>query len=157
MKNCIRYSLIMMLCTICNNSYSQTISLKPFVIVNDTITAMLDSVFSDGKGAYNNRKISIGVSKSDSITYVTVSIANKKGLYINKQSEYRPLGYVKYNQNTIFIGSSMNDYVLSSKDLPCLPIPLKAEIPTVDDVEEWHFIINRNQRKVYFVDHIAAW
>lgn len=157
MKNCIRYSLIIMLCTICNNSYSQIVSLKPFVIVNDTITAMLNRVFSDDKGAYNNRKISIGVSKNDSITYVTVSIANRKGLYINKQSGFRPLGYVKYSENTIFIEPSMNDYVLSSKELPCLTIPLKAEIPTVDDVEEWHFTINRNQMKAYFVDHIAAW
>ena len=80
------------------NCYCRSVSLQPYEIVNDTIIHLLDNyVFNDEKECHKEKKITLSISRKDTLIWIHISISIEKGVPLFcERMEEPPLGYVKY-------------------------------------------------------------
>lgn len=136
------------------NCYCRSVSLQPYEIVNDTIIYLLDNyVFNDEKECHKDRKITLSISRKDTLIWIHISISIEKGVPLFcERMEEAPLGYVQYKDMKIIVWSDLiQGFFAPRKDLqiyqmPCSP---QNELPVVDGVREWIFVIDQNENKIY--------
>lgn len=141
--------------------YCRSVSLNPYEIVNDTIIQLLDNyVFINEKDYYKKRKITLSISKKDSLVWIYTRISIEKGVSLFcERLEEAPLGYVQYKDMKIIVWSDLIQGFFEPKSdlqiyqVPCSP---KNDLPVVDGVREWIFAIDQNQNKVYKLDYQGA-